>query len=102
MENDELCDTQKLNINLDIGSCMGDYGIITQTASKYSLFTSEDTYIITIDSIFFQEILSRLISKGENERKLFFKLKLDIFRESYKFDEYYKRISIIVIILIFK
>lgn len=89
---------QKLNINLDMGSCIGDYGIINQTPSKFSIYTSEDTHLITIDSNIFYEVFNKLISKAESERKLFFKMKFNIFKHSFKFDEYYKRISLIVIL----
>ena len=79
-----------------MGFCLGDYGIINEIPSRYSIFTSEDTHIITINSIFFYENVNKLILKADNERKLFFKNQLNVF-PSYNYDEYYKRISLIVI-----
>ena len=87
---------EKLKINLDVGFCFGDYGIINKTKSPYFIYIKEDSYFLTLDSSFFNDILMKIIIKSEMERKTFFKIKFEIFKNSYRFEDYYKRVSLIV------
>jgi len=95
--NESLNDSEKIDFALEAGKTFGDYPILNNQESAFSLMASEDTYLIYIDSGIFTELFSKSIIKSENERRIFFKNGLDIFKESHKFDEYYQRVSVVVI-----
>lgn len=89
----------KIDFAIEAGKCFGDYPIINNPQSAFSLMASEETHIICIDSGIFKELFSKFILKAENDRKVFFKTCLDVFGESHRFEEYYQRVSLVVIII---
>lgn len=87
---------------LDSGKCFGDWGIVYNQTRNSSAVAAEETHCLTLSKDMFEEYFGKFIIKAENERKKFFKEKLDIFKNNSKFDDYYKRVKLLVsIFLIF-
>jgi len=92
-----------MNIEHDIeqyiieeGRCFGDFGLIHNINRTASAFALEDSVLISINKEIYEEYLLKYAVKSENERKSFFKNKLDIFQGSNIFNEYYMRTTLIV------
>jgi len=98
LKNESLKGQDKIDFAYEAGKCFGDYPIINSQKSAFSLMASEETHLFSIDSSLFNELFSKYILKAENDRKIYLKNCFNIFRESNKFEEYYQRISVVVII----
>ncbi len=96
LRNETLKNQEKIDFQLEAGKCFGDYPILNNQQSAFSLIASEETHLISIDSGIFNELFSKCILKAENDRKIFFKSCLDVFKESHRFEEYYQRVSLVV------
>jgi len=85
---------------LDKGKCFGDWGIIYSQNRCASAVAIEDyTYCAMIMKDVFDEHFGKFILKAETERRNFFREKLQIFKDVAKFEDYYKRIVIMVILI---
>ena len=91
-----LIKNDKQEVILDSGKYFGEYGVLYNQNSPFSIIANEETHFVTIKKDIFKDIFSKLMMKSENERRIFLKTKFDVFETSNRFDEYYNRISVIV------
>lgn len=82
---------------LDKGKCFGDWGLVYNQPRTASAVAAQETYCFTLMKEIFDEHFGKFILKAETDRRNFFREKLHILKDAVKFDEYYKRIIVMVL-----
>lgn len=78
------------------GKCFGDFGIIHNINRTASALPLEDCVLMSINKELYEDYVLKWAVRSENERKNFFKSKLNIFGAANRFNEYYMRTTLIV------
>jgi len=81
---------------LEEGKCFGDFGIIHNINRTASACALDDCVLMSINKEIYEDYILKWAVKSENERKNFFKTKLDIFCGTSRLNEYYMRATLIV------